>query len=473
VLLARWLGPSALGLYALGWGAFRLLGLPATLGLHIGIQRFGSICRARGGAGGRRLLRTSLRLTLVVSSALAALFLLASRWLAESVFDNPDLLPILIVFGLALPAAALLRVSAAATRVSQDLRASVLLEDFGQPFLFAVLVATMLSLGGGVVGAALAAAVSFVVMALPARAWAYRWFPQAPRDEAAATAPTVALGGLLRYSLPTALAGTVGVTMTWLDRLLVGYYLPTESVGWYQVAAQASGSFAVVLGAFSAIFVPMIAGLLERGEQDRLQELFRVATKWGALAVLPGAALCLVFPGESIATIFGEEFVPAAVPLLILVLGQLVNVATGAVGYLLMMSGRPYLWLGLSAAALAADCALNVLLIPLYGLGGAAAATAVSVAMLFVGGLIAVRKRLGIWPYDRRFLGVGATYVAVFAGSAVLRTVEGLEPATTVVAAVTVAATLTLAGWRLLCFDAEDRLLLKRLRQPLVRLLTR
>lgn len=473
VLLARWLGPSALGLYALGWGAFRLLSLPATLGLHNGVQRFGSICRARGGGGGRRLLRLSLRLALASSSALAVLFLVASPWLADSVYGRPELLPILLFFALALPAAVLLRVSAAATRVAQDLRASVLLEDFGQPFLFALLVAVALSLGGGVGGAALAAALSFVLMALPARAWAFRWFPRAPADELSPTPPVIDLAGLLRYSLPTALAGTVGVTMTWLDRLLVGYYLPTESVGWYQVAAQASGSFAVVLGAFNAIFTPMIAGLLERGEENRLQELFRVATKWGVLAVLPGAALCLLFPGAAVAAVFGEDYLPATVPLFILVLGQLVNAASGAVGYLLMMSGRSSLWLALSLVALGADCVLNVLLIPRYGLRGAALATALSVAVLFLSGLIAVRRSLRLWPYDQRFFGVAATAALVFAGSAGLRLITGLAPAATVALAVAVASVLTLAGWRLFCFDAHDRLLLAKLRQPLARLWSR
>jgi O-antigen/teichoic acid export membrane protein len=258
---------------------------------------------------------------------------------------------------------------------------------------------------------------------------------------------------LVLYSIPTALAGTVGVTMTWLDRLLVGYYLPSEAVGWYQVAAQASGAFAVVLGAFSAIFAPMIAGLLERRQEDRLQELYRVATKWGALAVMPGAVLCLVFPRQSLEAIFGEAYLPAAAPLIILVLGQLVHAATGAVGYMLMMSGRPNVWLGLSLAALAADIVLNIALIPPFGLRGAAAATAISVTALWISGLAIVRRQIGIWPYDRRFIGVGVTAVVVFAGSTALRALDGVGAAATVAMAVPVASLLTLAGWRWLCFD--------------------
>jgi O-antigen/teichoic acid export membrane protein len=464
VVLARWLGPAALGLYALGWGAFRLLSLPATLGLNQGIQRFGSISRAVGGRGGARLLATTLRLTALTGGAVGVVLLVATPWLAPRLSPDPDLAPILWAFAVALPLSAILRVAAAATRVAQDLRVSVAVEDFGQPFLFAALAATSLGLGLGVVGVAVASGLSFGLTAWPAVHWARRWFPHAGPESAGKGAPIVGVSALLRYSIPTALAGTVGVTMTWLDRLLVGYYLPTEAVGWYQVAAQTSGAFAVVLGAFIAIFAPMIAGLLEKGEGERLQELYRVSTKWGVLAILPGALLCLVFAEQSIQAIFGAEFLPATAPLVILVVGQVVTAVTGAVGYVLMMGGHERLWLWLSLAALAADTVLNVILIPPFELVGAAAATTISVGVLFGAGLFLVRRKLGLWPYDRRFLGVTATAGMVFAGGAVLRTVD-LGPIAMVTAAVLVASGLTLGGWRWLCFDAADRVLIDRLRR--------
>ncbi len=463
-MLARWLGPAALGLYALGWGAFRLLTLPATLGINNGVQHFGSVCRARGGAGGRRLLQRALRVTMVCGAATGLALLAASPWLAERLSDDPRLLPVLVIFAVSLPFAALLRVGAAATRVRQDLRASVALEDFGQPFLFSVLAVVLLAAGGDVIAAALASGLSFVLVAFPARSWAKKWFPRAAPG--APRAPTlVGTAALVRYSVPTALAGTIGVTMTWLDRLLVGYYLPTESVGWYQVAAQASGAFAVVLGAFNAIFAPMIAGLLAGGENSQLQELYRVATKWGALAVLPGAALCLLFPEVSIEALFGDAYRPAAAPLVILVVGQLVTAVTGAVGYLLMMGGRQNPWLALSLAALGLDCVLNVLLIPRFGLEGAAAATTISVALLFAGGLWMVRAQFRIWPYDRRFLGVLATAVSALGASAAVRLVPSLGATATVAAVVLVSSLVTLLGWRVLCFGDEDRLLLAKLRR--------
>jgi len=408
------------------------------------------------------MLRVAERLTLATSGVVCLGLLVASPWLAGEVYGDERLLPLFIIFALALPGAAVLRVSAAATRVSQDLRASVVIEDFGRPFLFAVIAVFLLWRGMGVLGAAIAVSLSFLLMAFPARVWARKWFPHTP-DGRPKGEPIASARTLVRYSVPMALAGTVGVTMTWFDRLLVGFYLPIEAAGWYQVAAQASGAFAVVVGAFNAIFTPMIAGLLVRGERERLEELFRVATKWGALAVLPGAALCLAAPEAALGSIWGADYLPAAAPLVILTCGQLVTVGTGAVGYLLMMSGHPNLWLGLSLGALGADVLLNVLLIPRYGLVGAAAATAMSVAVLFIGGLIVVRRRLGIWPWDRRFLGVVATGVGVLVAAFLLREWTALGQTGTVLAVVGLAAGLTLVGWRLMASGPEDRLILRKL----------
>ncbi len=459
--LAFWV-PAGLGLYALGWGAFRLLTLPATLGLNNGVQRYGSIARRRGGIGGRALLRKAWWITGIASTLLAIGMLLSvERWAAR-LSDSPQLVPILVAFSFAVPAAAWLRVGAAATRVSQDLRASVAIEDFGRPFLFAVFAAVLLWAGWGAFGAGLAATLSFVVAGAVAVYWARRWFPQRPAGDPA-DEDGVGTRELIAYSVPTAMAGTVTVAMTWLDRLLVGFYMNETAVGWYQVAAQASGLFAVVIGAFTAIFAPMIAGLLEGGDREQLQELYRTATKWAVLAVVPGAVLCLGFSDVAVDAVFGADFAPAALPLAILGLGQLASVATGAVGFLLMMGGRQNLWLALSLLAVAADVVLNMALIPRYGLPGASVATSISVALLFGAGLLAVRRSLKLWPWDRRFVAVAVVVLTAFAAALLFAQVNPLGSKATVLAVLLGTGLLTLAGWRALSFEEADDILVAKL----------
>jgi O-antigen/teichoic acid export membrane protein len=148
----------------------------------------------------------------------------------------------------------------------------------------------------------------------------------------------------------------------------------------------------------------MISDLYKRKEFGRLEELFRISTKWGLYISLPVFALVCVFPREMLRYIFDSRYESGWLPLVILCIGQLVNLATGAIGPLLVMTGHPKRWLILSGIALAANIGLNMYLVPIYGLTGAAVGTAVSLSALFLVGVIQVRKLLKLWPYDRRYL---------------------------------------------------------------------
>jgi len=79
--------------------------------------------------------------------------------------------------------------------------------------------------------------------------------------------------------------------------------------------------------------------------------------------------------------VFGLEFAAAYAPLIILLLGEFVNSAAGSVGFLLSMTGHEReTMLGIAAAA-TLNIALNLLLTPSWGIGGAATAAASSMIL--------------------------------------------------------------------------------------------
>ena len=111
----------------------------------------------------------------------------------------------------------------------------------------------------------------------------------------------------------------------------------------------------------------------------------------------------VIFAPEVLSALYGAEYRTAAVSLMILSCGQFVNIATGAVGSLLTMSGYPKRWLAITVAAVAANLGLNLILIPRAGIAGAAMATSLASLLLFSAALWQVRTKVGIWPYDRRY----------------------------------------------------------------------
>lgn len=236
------------------------------------------------------------------------------------------------------------------------------------------------------------------------------------------------------------------------------------ALGIYQAASQISMLFSFILGGFVTMFAPMIADLYERREIGRLEELYRLSTKWTLYLTVPLYLVICLASRELMTVVFGAEFAPGARALIILATGQMANVAMGTVGLLLIMTGRQTRWLLLSLVLLVVDLALNWLLIPRFGLPGAALATAVSLSALFIAGLLQVKAAVGIWPYDRRCLKLIVPALGVGAVALCIRLAAALPPVVTLLLFVAASLGIFAAGLWLLGLDHEDREFLQRVR---------
>lgn len=465
IVLGRLLGPALFGLYAIGWNVFLLLGLTASLGLEHGVVRYAAPLWAGDRAGARSLARRALGLSLLAATAASLALYLAAPALAE-LFRKPELVTVLEGFAVGVLFLSLLRVAAATTRASQRMQFSVAVEDLGQPLLHLGLVALLFALGWRLAASIWAAVVSYLLAASLALLVLARLL------RGAGGAPTTAIPSpatLLRFSVPTATAGLLAVFIVWSDRLLVGYFLSAAETGIYQAASQVSILFHLLLSSFTGMFAPMIASLHHQGQTARLGELFRVTTKWGLYVGLPVFLVVAGLPEDVLVTLLGRDFAAGATPMVVLSTAQLLNLATGAVGMLLIMCGFQRRWLALSGVALVANVLLNLALIPRFGLLGAATATLIAVAMLFLGGLVVVRRALGLWPYDRRYgKGMVAALVAA-AGVLGVRLLLPVSPWWRLGLAAGLAAGLFVAVLLLLGLDREDREFLHRLRRRLAR----
>lgn len=203
--------------------------------------------------------------------------------------------------------------------------------------------------------------------------------------------------------MPAALAATVGLLVSWTDLVIVGIFLSDTETGVYQAAAQVSIVLALVLASSNTVFTPLVASLMSEGREKEIDLLFKISTLCTVYLSLPVFLVLVLAPETVLGALFDDRYLSGTRSLFFLAFGQMANVATGAVGYLLILGGRQRAWLAASSAALALNVILNVVLIPRFGLVGAAVATAVSLTSLFSVGLFLVRRRLGFWPYDRRY----------------------------------------------------------------------
>lgn len=465
IVLARVLGPAAFGLYAIGWSIFRVTQATVSLGLHNGVIQFGSRYQENDRASLRGVLLQSLAITLAISLFVAGVFFLAAGWI-ESVFKQPGLAPVIRGFAVAVPLAAGLKVTAAATRISQRMEFSAYAEDAGQPAISLALVLVFFLLGWRLAGAVAADVISFGIAFALALFFLRRLFPDGFSFQQETRFHT---RELILFSLPTTLIGVFAPLVSWADRLFMGYFRPATEVGVYQAVAQASILFTIILRGMNLTMAPIVADLYHKNEMERLEGLFRIGTKWGLYLSLPLFLVICFVPRALITVAFGLEYTSGVAPLVILAVGQLINVATGAVGIILVMTGHQNRWLVLSGLALAAAITLHWLLIPRLGMTGAALSTSITTGGLYLAGLVEARRTIGLWPYDRRYVKLLLATALATAALVLLHLSSIASPALNLLLAVGLSAGIVFGTLFLLGLDTEDRHFISMIRRRLER----
>jgi O-antigen/teichoic acid export membrane protein len=458
ILLARLLGPDTYGLYALALTGLGLAALVAPLGLDRAVIRFARIDPRGSATLGRGFFLRAIAIASLIGLTLAVVVALVAPAAAEGLFHDARVVWVLRWIAPAFALVAGLRVATAATRVSFRMSYTVLTEDLVVPAVSLALAVLMIVAGLGLRGVLAAASIAHALALALAIVFVWRLFPVRQAESAPAK---IRLLDLLAFSIPASAAVTLNALITMVDRLAIGSFGNAADLGIYQAAAQVSIWFALVMATFSTVLAPLISTLHQAGDRERLAESYRVATKWGTYLCVPMALLAILVPGRMMEVLFGADYGAGRAALLVLALGQFINVATGAVGPMLIMTGHPRRWAIHNLAALAIAVLLNLLLTPRLGVLGAALSTSSALVVLFGSGLFAVRRTVGMWPYDRRFL-KGVVAGAVAAVCLVLVERLAWQPAW-IVLVIEVALAFGVFGfvlWRL-GLDEEDRMMIR------------
>jgi len=400
ILLARLLGVTEFGryTYAISWililGTFCVLGVDRLIIREIaGLQHRQNLAALKG------LVRSAAGGTIILSLLVATIsgLVLTSMWFALHEARS-TLLTLLLALTL-LPLMSLLSIQRA---IVEGLRRPVLAqfpESVVQPILFVVLIGifyvtipelnSRLVIIGAIVAAALATFVGArqVIVVLPMALKAVK--------------PSFLPRQWLLRLLPLAMIGGIDMIGRRTDVAMLGPIVGMEEAGIYAVASRAADLLLIVLAAAMAIVGPRIIPLHENGDQEGLQALLTYTTRITLLLTLLPTVALLAF-GEPLLRIFGPDFVSGYAPLAILAAAQLVNVAMGPVATTLtMLHEDRHVIYGLTAATLA-NITLNSALIPLFGMIGAAAATAFSLLIWNVWLSLALYKKYGLTSH---FLG--------------------------------------------------------------------
>jgi O-antigen/teichoic acid export membrane protein len=342
----------------------------------------------------------SAQIALTVSS-LVALIAIAGADQIRSLFDLAPERSEWVVEAAAvgLPFLALANVWLSASRGLKIMRYTLYVFWIGQPIVWILLMLIGWRFSTSEWMSVLCYSLSWVWAA----AVAYLFWRRESRGWSAEPLEAGDLKRLFRYAGPRAPAALFSQLLFWTDLFVLTNYASDAEVGIYSAALRAGQILVLFLTSVSLMFSPFVADLHNRGETERLDRLFKALTRWTLAATLP-AFLLLAADPESVLRLFGSDFEGGETALLILLAGQFVNVATGSVGFVLIMVGRTGWDLVVYGGSLVLNLSLAFWLAPRYGMEGAAIANSVTFALSKWARLALVKRFVRIQPYNVDYL---------------------------------------------------------------------
>ncbi|AZO11360.1 MULTISPECIES: lipopolysaccharide biosynthesis protein [unclassified Mesorhizobium] len=391
VLMARWMGSFEYGIFVLVWVTMVIVGNLACLGFHTSVIRFIPEYRERGMLAELRGIVLASRLFVIAASTLIAGLGALGVWLCSGWIEAYYVIPFILGM-ICLPMIAMGDLLQGLARANSWALFALSPTYLVRPVLILVFMAAMLALNYApdaktAIFASIAATyVTTLGQLIGVTSRMQRKVPAGPM--------TVHFGRWFLVSLPIFLVESFFFLLTNADVLMVGAYLDPNDVAVY---------FATVktLALVHFVYFAVKAGVAQRyaqfthGEPERLAAFARETVSWTFWPSLAMALLVLVL-GEPMLVLFGPEFTAGYRLLFLLVLGVVARAAVGPCESLLTMSGNQNICAAVYAMTLALNIGLNVMLIPFFGLWGAAIAT--SLAMVFEASALSftVWRKLGI-----------------------------------------------------------------------------
>ena len=396
VVLARALGPEGYGAYAFVLSIIMLLAIPAQVGLPQLVVRETAKAHANKHWGLMRgLWRWGNRFVALFSALMVGIGILVlwigGAWLEDTRWET-------LAVGLALvPLIALGNVRGAALRGLRRVVVGQLPEQILRPGLSRVMVLALIwwwpsadlnppllmGLHGG------AALIAFATGA--ALLWCIR-----PAPLFTSPPPDYQASFWRQAAMPLALLGGLQIINAHMGIIMLGLLSGDEEVGIYRVAVQVATLVVFGLQAVNQVLQPYFVRLHAQGDLKRLQQLVTSSARIILLLAFPPVLVMVVAGAPLLGLLFGEEYRPGALTLAIIGVAQLINAGMGSVGVLLNMTGHERDTLRGVAVAAIANVMLNLVLIPLYGMEGAATAMALTLVVWNLLLWRAVRRRLGI-----------------------------------------------------------------------------
>ncbi len=374
VILARQLGPADYGIYAFAFSLVTLISVPVKLGLPSLVTReTAKAFTSQEWAIIKGVQFWANKNVLIFS--LIVLFLSFAVYFYRGEFNVKD--NTIIIACILIPTIALANIRDASMRGLRYVLLSQVCETLLRPFLFlifCILVFYLYDLKSpvSVITCQVVAAIFSLILGMLLLS---KIKPSEIRD---CDEVSISQSEWIRAAVPLAFISGMQIINMQSDILILGVFSNPHEVGIYKVIVTISTLVAFGLQAINMVVGPYFASLYHENNINKLQSIVSISSKMTFCIALPIFIILFSFGRELLSIVYGENYALGYIPLVILIAGQLINAFMGSVALLLNMTNHERDTIRGLSISVVSNIILNLLLIPKFGMIGAASSTTVT-----------------------------------------------------------------------------------------------
>jgi len=389
IVLGRELGADGLGVYTLAFTIY-LFGMQfAAFGIGAALTKYvaefiddQATIRAYVSSGMTSSIITGLLMGI-------ALFLLAP-YIAVSFFQVPELELLLKLTALCYPFIAIQKAVLGTLNGFRRMHLYALLNIAQNVAVVAVSIALVLLFGMGVFGAVIGFVGPTILISLLS--------PVLIRDSLRFALSSLwyipTLWQTTVFGFYVVLGNSIAFLNVHIDNILVGYYLGQTEVGIYAVAVLFAQTLTLIPSAFQTVTAPVTSKLYGQGDIEGVRKIIFSTMKRVFLSSVAISGIIIIFGQFFITYLFTAEFLLAYLPLLILLAGKTIYAPIMAIGVTLASIGKVNIRFRIAGVCGILNVILNVILIPIFGITGAAIATSLTLIANFAITLTMINRYL-------------------------------------------------------------------------------
>jgi len=376
VLLGRHLGAGDLGLYRMVSTIYGIAMLFAAIGIPAAIIKY--VAEYKGDRNKTNsIVSTGVITSLLLGIGFSMLFYLSSG-IFEEIFKMPGLAGLLKILSPIFPFALVGGVLLGMLNGLREMKKYGTATIF-QSVLMIVVSVLLIYFGFGVAGVVIGVVLASVGWCL------YLLFITRDYFEITFEGYADNTKKMLVFGVQIFAGNAINLINYQADTIMIAYFLTATDVGYYAVAVGLSKFFWLIPQAIQTITYPATSEYWGEKNHSALQIMIDKSMKYTACVLLPIGLGVGFFAKEIITLIFGGEFLNAVLPLQILVVGTVgYGIAAKAIGGSTSAIGRPDINLKVIFVSAFVNIILNLLLIPRFGIIGAAVATTVSLSVISI-----------------------------------------------------------------------------------------